>query len=271
MGRSESYGLVGMARARRGGRDLEGPSGREESGGGRSTGGVRRDRNDIFVVGDTHQRIYSSQVTLGSLGVNIRGRSAKLSLSYRTTRQILGSALGVLSGEAFDDLDGNEENLAGYRSVLSGGLPALHQHVDWEAEREGVAALIAGWDEIPLEQIGICVPTNAMAQEAAYSLAQFGIRAIEIGPDGPRGDEGVHIGTMFRFKGLEYQRMIIAGASQGLVPRSDILRLRSVDALRHRREMQRARSLLFVAATRARDSLDIFWHGTPSQFLQPLL
>jgi hypothetical protein len=48
-------------------------------------------------------------------------------------------------------------------------------------------------------------------------------------------------------------------------------RLRTVDALRHRRELQRARSLLFVAATRARDSLDIFWHGSPSQFLRPLL
>ncbi|MGW7356319.1 UvrD-helicase domain-containing protein [Streptomyces sp. NPDC054802] len=232
---------------------------------------VAPDRNDIFLVGDTHQRIYSSQVTLGSLGINIRGRSAKLSLSYRTTRQILGSALGVLSGESFDDLDGNEETLAGYRSVLSGGLPELHPSADWEAEREAVAALIAAWEDIPPEQIGVCVPTNVMAQEMAYALAQAGISAIEIGPDGPRGDEGVHIGTMFRFKGLEYQRMIIAGVSQGLVPRDAVLRLRTVDALRHRRELQRARSLLFVAATRARDSLDIFWHGTPSQFLRPLL
>ncbi|MFJ8078153.1 UvrD-helicase domain-containing protein [Streptomyces sp. NPDC096176] len=232
---------------------------------------VAPDRNDLFLVGDTHQRIYSTQVTLGSLGVNIRGRSAKLSLSYRTTRQILGSALEVLRGEAFDDLDGNEENLAGYRSVLSGGQPGLHPSSDWAAERAGIAALINGWDDIPLEQIGICVPTNAMAQEVAYALAQDGIRAVEIGPDGPRGDEGVHIGTMFRFKGLEYQRMIIAGVRQGLVPREDVLRLKAVDALRHRRDMQRARSLLFVAATRARDSLDIFWHGRPSQFLQPLL
>ncbi|MGW1881566.1 UvrD-helicase domain-containing protein [Streptomyces sp. NPDC001970] len=232
---------------------------------------VARERNDLFLVGDTHQRIYSTQVTLGSLGINIRGRSAKLSLSYRTTRQILGSALEVLRGEAFDDLDGSEETLAGYRSVLSGGVPTLHPSTDWDAEREGIAGLIAGWGDIPLEQIGICVPTNAMAQEVAYALAQVEIRAVEIGPDGPRGDEGVHIGTMFRFKGLEYQRMIIAGVTQGLVPREAILQLRSADALRHRREMQRARSLLFVAATRARDSLDIFWHGSPSQFLEPLL
>ncbi|MEU9325618.1 UvrD-helicase domain-containing protein [Streptomyces canus] len=230
-----------------------------------------RDRNDIFLVGDTHQRIYNNQVTLGSLGINIRGRSAKLTLSYRTTRQILGSALGVLSGESFDDLDGNQETLAGYRSVLSGGRPELHASPDWESERAAITELVSDWSDIPPEQIAICVPTNAMAQEVAVSLAHSGIRAIEIGPDGPRGDEGVHIGTMFRFKGLEYQRMIIAGVSEGLVPRTAVIQMRHTDALRYRRELQRARSLLFVAATRSRDALAIFWHGAPSQFLKPLL
>ncbi|MET9509343.1 UvrD-helicase domain-containing protein [Streptomyces flavidovirens] len=232
---------------------------------------VPRGRNDIFLVGDTHQRIYNNHVTLGSLGVNIRGRSAKLMLSYRTTRQILGSAIGLLSGEQFDDLDGNEETLAGYRSILSGGLPELHATSDWDAEREAVAERISDWDDIPLEQIAICVPTNAMAQQVAYTLAQHGIKAVEIGPDGTRDGGGVHIGTMFRFKGLEYQRMIIAGVRDGLVPRGAVTHLEHTDAMRYRRELQRARSLLFVAATRSRDTLAIFWHGTPSRFLRPLL
>lgn len=173
-----------------------------------------RAANDIFLVGDTHQRIYGNQVTLGSLGVHIRGRSAKLTLSYRTTRQILGSALGVLSGESFDDLDGSSEDLAGYRSVLTGSLPQLHGCDDWESEQESIAALLADWIALPTPpgQIAVCVPTNAMASELAYTLlAHKGIKAVEIGPEGPRGDEGVHIGTMFRFKGLEYQRMVIAG------------------------------------------------------------
>lgn len=126
---------------------------------------VARDRNDVFLVGDTHQRIYNNQVTLGSLGINIRGRSAKLTLSYRTTRQILGSALGVLSGETFDDLNGGEDTLAGYRSVLSGARPELHPCADWESERQATAELVAEWSDIHLEQIAICVPTNAMAQE----------------------------------------------------------------------------------------------------------
>ncbi|MFF9115017.1 UvrD-helicase domain-containing protein [Streptomyces massasporeus] len=229
------------------------------------------ERNDLFLVGDTHQRIYKNQVTLGSLGINIRGRSAKLSLSYRTTRQILRSALNVLGEETYDDLDGSTETLAGYRSVLSGAVPDLHRLNDWTEEREAIVALIESWGQVPHEQIAIAVPTNQMAGEAAYTLAQHGIRALEIGPDGPRGDSGVHIGTMFRFKGLEYQRMIIAGVTDGLVPRDGVRQRRTTDPARYRREMQRARSLLFVAATRARDSLDVFWHGEPSPFLRELI
>ncbi|MEV2210420.1 UvrD-helicase domain-containing protein [Streptomyces sp. NPDC050997] len=228
--------------------------------------------DDLFLVGDTHQRIYKNHVTLGSLGINIRGRSSKLSLSYRTTRQILRSALGVLGETKYDDLDGSEETLAGYRSVLSGGLPTGHAYSDWAAEQEGVAALIKEWDAgedlaIPHEQIAICVPTNQMAAEMAYTLKLHGIGSVEIRSDGPHGSTGVHIGTMFRFKGLEYQRMIIAGVADGLVPREAVSRLRDRDPVRHRHEIQRARSLLFVAATRARDSVDVFWHGKPSPFL----
>ncbi|MER7899320.1 UvrD-helicase domain-containing protein [Streptomyces sp. NPDC096046] len=231
-----------------------------------------RGADDLFLVGDTHQRIYKNQVTLGSLGVNIRGRSSKLSLSYRTTRQILRSALGVLGETKYDDLDGSEETLAGYRSVLSGGLPAGHAFPDWTSEREGVAALIEEWDAdadtaIPHEQIAICVPTNQMAAEMAYTLKLRGIDAVEIRSDGPNGSTGVHIGTMFRFKGLEYQRMVIAGVTDGLVPRETVNTLRDRDPVRYRHEIQRARSLLFVAATRARDSVDVFWHGKPSPFL----
>jgi hypothetical protein len=44
-----------------------------------------------------------------------------------------------------------------------------------------------------------------------------------------------------------------------------------MNAIGTRSGSERARSLLFVAATRSRDSLAIFWHGTPSRFLEPLL
>nr|WP_328861953.1 3'-5' exonuclease [Streptomyces sp. NBC_00306] len=91
---------------------------------------------------------------------------------------------------------------------------------------------------------------------------------MEIRSDGPHGSTGVHIGTMFRFKGLEYQqRMVIAGVADRIVPRKAVNNLRDGDPVRCRHEIQQARSLLFVAATRARDSVHVFWHGKPSPFL----
>ncbi|MDI3389110.1 AAA family ATPase [Streptomyces sp. B-S-A8] len=226
--------------------------------------------NDIFLVGDTHQRIYDNQVTLGSLGVNIRGRSARLTLSYRTTREILGSAIGLLEGTDYDDLDGSGEDLAGYRSVLRGRRPTLRSAPDWDRELDLIVDQVKQWADIARESVAVCVPTNDMVTQVAYRLAQRGITSTEITRDGPKSDEGVHIGTMYRFKGLEYRCMIIAGVREGLVPRASVDAWQKNDTTRHRRELNMARSLLFVAATRARDALAIFWSGEPSRFLRPL-
>ncbi len=87
------------------------------------------------------------------------------------------------------------------------------------------------------------------------------------GADGPRKSDAVHVGTLHRFKGLEYQRMIVADVSNGMIPAARVEGLRDTDPQRYQREVKQARSLLFVAATRARDSLVISWHGQPSPFL----
>jgi superfamily I DNA/RNA helicase len=40
--------------------------------------------NDLFIVGDAHQRIYGHQVVLSRCGIDIRGRGRKLKLNFRT-------------------------------------------------------------------------------------------------------------------------------------------------------------------------------------------
>ncbi|KUL46600.1 hypothetical protein ACFV27_11455 [Streptomyces antimycoticus] len=55
-----------------------------------------RPADDLFLVGDTHQRIYTNQVMLGSLGINIRGRSSK---------QRARSLLFVAAARARDTVD----------------------------------------------------------------------------------------------------------------------------------------------------------------------
>ncbi|WP_406467492.1 AAA family ATPase [Streptomyces hirsutus] len=226
--------------------------------------------DDLFLVGDTHQRIYDNQVTLGSLGVHIRGRSARLTLSYRTTHEILKSATHLLDGTDYDDLDGGTDNLGGYRSVLHGMRPWLRGAESWDGELDLVAEQVRAWHHVARESVAVCVPTNDMADDVVGRLARRGIVATKITSDGPKGGEGVHVGTMYRFKGLEYRCMIIAGVSEGKVPRSSVDAWERTDKTRHQRELRRARSLLFVAATRARDALVITWSGEPSRFLRPL-
>lgn len=221
--------------------------------------------NDIFLVGDTHQRIYDNYVTLSSLGINVRGRSSRLTLSYRTTRQILGTALSMLDGTTYDDLDGGADTLAGYRSLLRGERPLMRGAATWADEQELIVGQVKEWSGAGAT-VAVCLPTREMVTAVVDRLTATGIDASEIGPDGPKRPDSVHVGTMHRFKGLEYQRMIIGGVCEGLVPRADIERLRN-DTRRYERERLRDRSLLFVAATRARDGLAITWHGTRSPFL----
>ncbi|BCJ73699.1 DNA helicase [Catellatospora sp. IY07-71] len=223
--------------------------------------------DDMFLVGDAHQRIYDNHVTLSNLGIDVRGRSARLTLSYRTTREILAAALEMMTGEVYDDLDGGADDLAGYRSLLRGGRPSFQGASTWEQEKAKIVAQLRAWGNPVDGSVAVCVPTRDLVAEVTATLRDVGVPVVEIGPDGPDGGAGVHLGTMHRFKGLEYQRMIIAGVCDGLVPRQTINHFRDAEPKRYQRERARDRSLLFVAATRARDELAVFWHGTPSPFL----
>jgi superfamily I DNA/RNA helicase len=68
---------------------------------------VPKGENDIFIVGDAHQRIYGHRVSLGKCGIDIRGRGRKLKINYRTTEEIKRFVTRLLEGRAVDDLDGS--------------------------------------------------------------------------------------------------------------------------------------------------------------------
>ncbi|WEV24868.1 AAA family ATPase [Streptomyces sp. 71268] len=236
---------------------------------------VRKGPNDIFLVGDAHQRIYGGRVVLSDHDIVIRGRaSRRLTLNYRTTRQILGSANGLIAGTSFDDLDTATEALDGYRSVLTGLAPQFWRAPDRVSEMRAVAVLIeerhAGHGT-PYSAMAIAVPDGSSAQQFAYRLAtEFHIPVVPLGKEGVRSDEdAVRIGTMHRFKGLEFQRVFLTSVGEGQVPRQSIEQYRLANPDRYRLEEQRARSLVFVAATRARDELVVTWSGKASRFLPP--
>lgn len=232
--------------------------------------------DDLFIAGDTHQRIYDHQVTLGTVGINIRGRSAKLTLSYRTTREILAHAVGIITSSevSYDDLDDGTDNLAGYRSVLRGPIPEIVACTSWQEELVRLGETLGQWreeltagDNGPRRDargsLAVCVADREMVGQVVHHLTSVGITCAELTKEGPKGDGEVHVGTMHRFKGLEYQRLAVIGVRDGVIPRH----YRIDDPRRREREERKARSLLFVAVTRARDKLRISWYGPPSPYL----
>ncbi|MFE9180926.1 UvrD-helicase domain-containing protein [Streptomyces sp. NPDC007126] len=236
---------------------------------------VRRGPNDIFLAGDAHQRIYGSRVVLGHQGIEIRGRaSRRLTLNYRTTRQILGSANRLIEGATFDDLDTGTDSLDGYRSVLTGLAPQFWRAPDRLTEMRAVATLIKERRELhgtAYSAMAVSVPDGAAAQEFAnVLLREFAVPVVELGRRGVSPEEdAVRIGTMHRFKGLEFQRVFLTSVGEGQVPHQRIEQYRHTNPDRYRQEEQRARSLVFVAATRARDELVVTWSGRASRFLPP--
>ncbi|MFD5257274.1 3'-5' exonuclease [Streptomyces bobili] len=71
------------------------------------------------------------------------------------------------------------------------------------------------------------------------------------------------MGTMHRFKGLEYQKLAVIGASDGILPRTAVVeKYETTDPKRYERELKKSRNQLFVATTRARDALRILARQT---------
>ena len=70
---------------------------------------VEEKEDDMFLVGDSRQRIYNAKVALREANIDTKNRSFILDVNYRTTEEIRKYAFALLKGIPFDDLDNNQE------------------------------------------------------------------------------------------------------------------------------------------------------------------
>jgi superfamily I DNA/RNA helicase len=226
--------------------------------------------NDLFIVGDAHQRIYRHRVSLGKCGIDIRGRGKKLKINYRTTDEIRKFAVRLLEGRPIDNLDGGEDDQKGYMSVAHGDAPIIKLFQSAAEEiayiREHVRSLVA--DGTPLESICVVTRTKALVQAYAANLRSNGIEVYEVKRDTAEQRErpGVRFATMHRVKGLEFEHIIIAAANDGVVPLPYAM-ADADDSITERNLETGERALLYVALTRAKRSALITAYGKLSSYL----
>ncbi|MEZ0382114.1 UvrD-helicase domain-containing protein [Mycobacterium sp. pW045] len=228
--------------------------------------------DDMFIAGDTHQRIYHNRASFREVGINIAGRSARLNLNYRTTADILGWSMGLLRGQPIDDMDGGLDSIAGCQSHVHGPPPRLEGAADIDAEAKLVAATVADWLEagVAPAEIGIAVRAKWFATKVEHALSKAGIESVRLADAADSDDDAVRVGIMHRMKGLEFRCVCVAGVSAKQVPEPNAVTPIEDDQQTHTQDLERERCLLFVACTRAREELVVTWHGEPSPFLAAL-
>ena len=229
--------------------------------------------DDLFLAEDSHQRIYGKKITLSHYGIQVRGRSRRLTRNYRTTRQNLDVAFGILDPGTYEDMEGQAEEHH-YVSPRSGPEPLLLHASDRADELSKAAELLTVWleqdrdseDSAP-ETIAILVRDRYQRDAVVNGLAQHGIevRAVDREAAG-RGRPVVM--TMHRAKGLEFRKVLLFDVSKNAIPRP--LRDQQYSDADRDDALLRERSLLYVAATRARDQLAISWSGEASPLITAL-
>jgi hypothetical protein len=215
--------------------------------------------NDIFIAEDGHQRIYGQKVVLSHYGIMTRGRSRRLTLNYRTTAENLRWATARLKGLDYSDLDGDEDTVDGYRSARHGAKPVVKTCSGLVEELDTTAEVLRGWiseaqESGRSEALAVLVRDKQQRDRVVSGLNERRIaaRAVDRSGVGAGGVDEPVVMTMHRAKGTEFTKVILfdvdlSGGSR--VHGYDFSEEDEVDA------RKRERSLLYVAASRARDEL----------------
>ncbi|WP_218952389.1 UvrD-helicase domain-containing protein [Amycolatopsis anabasis] len=223
--------------------------------------------DDLFILSDPNQRIYNNRVSLERLGIPVRGRSHRLTISYRTTQEILNWATPILTGEPATGLDDEPDSLNGYRSDRQGNRPMVITFPDRAAETRGLVEKVRAWlaEGVEADAIGVATRTRQLAREKREALREAKIAAVGAGSK-ERGS--VRVDTMHKMKGREFRNMAVVHVDDSLVPLPAAMTDVDEDPVSYEQDVLRERCLLFVACTRARDALyvsHVAGHG--SRFL----
>lgn len=224
----------------------------------------------LFFTGDLGQRIFQQPFSWTSLGVDIRGRSSRLRINYRTSHQIRSHADRLL-GPELSDVDGVTEERKGTISVFEGLAPTIAVEKSETAERDRVAAWIRARTEEGLRphELAIFVRSDAEIPRAEAAATAAALPFVVLTDKMETKHAHLTIATMHRAKGLEFRAVIVMACNDEVIPLQS--RIESVSDESDLEEVyQTERHLLYVACTRARDQLLLTGVGAGSEFLEDL-
>jgi DNA helicase IV len=186
---------------------------------------------------------------MSKCGIDIRGRSKKLYLNYRTTDEIRRQAVALLEGCEVDDLDDGHDETRRYKSLSHGPAPEVLNFGAMEEVLPVLLERLKGWraQAIPDAHETACVIASSKKQRDAIGafLERNGLQTQTIDENQNAGvaPDRVFLATMHRAKGLEFDRVAVV-APKGYL--GDV------------RDTENHRKLMYVAVSRAKKESAIF-------------
>jgi hypothetical protein len=225
----------------------------------------------LTFAGDVGQRIFRWPFSWLSAGIDVRGRSQRLKVNYRTTAEIRQFSDHLLPSR-LTEVDGEAEE-RGAVSLLRGPTPNLKGSDNLAGEVQILTAWLNGLRErgvLPGEIAIFARTRRALQERIEPALKRTDMSSTWLVPDKAYESGKVILGTLHSAKGLEFRAVAIVACDDSQVPLQAALDLaRESDEKRMTRD--RELSLLYVGCTRARDQLLIIWSGTPSRFLNSVI
>lgn len=224
--------------------------------------------DDLFFCGDEGQRIYKGRASWLSLGIDVRGRSSRLRLNYRTTEQIRRQADRLLPGPISDGDGASEAHDT--VSLLNGPMPELAGRDSAAAESSALADWLSARraEGLALHEIAVFARTHKLLEDRIVpALGAANLRYQTLDAEGVPVPDQVVTGTLHAAKGLEFRAVAVAGCDRDQVPLRSVARRMGDDADRED-FIEHERHLLYVGLTRAREHLLVSWTGAECEWLE---
>jgi superfamily I DNA/RNA helicase len=210
--------------------------------------------NALLLLYDDSQSIYersrTKQFSFQSVGIQARGRTTKLRVNYRNTKQILQIA-SKIARDILSHEDRDEDNIPILKPIScgrEGEEPRIFRVNDFEEEVRKIADLLkaAHIEGHPWGDMAILCRSHKQLELCANKLQFHGIPLETAQSCHPASGGAVRLITMQASKGLEFAVVALAGI--GLMPRPDL-------------DEKDEAKLFYVAATRATHKLFITISG----------
>lgn len=224
-------------------------------------------RKSITIAADMAQKIYKTSFTWREAGIDIQGRASKsLTKTFRSTKQIVALAedlgritrkdprlKGELTEAAFPDSEGPLPRLFFFRSKLVEESHLLEMAKSFLQQRSdktiGIICKTKNYyRHIRAALRSYCIPYQEVFRDREWSLLEPGLKLV----------------VAKSAKGLEFDTVIIPDVDEGTYP---FIPMR-IDDEQMDEFLSTERNLLYVAMTRARESLFMLCtEGNKSRFI----